>query len=108
MYRSKLEEQVAQKLPRASYEPYSMPYTVRHNYTPDFVDGHKHYEVKGFFRPGDTQKYLAINEMMKINNLEFIFILQDPNKPVRKGTKLTMSKWCDKNFIKWISVDAIK
>jgi hypothetical protein len=39
--------------------------------------------------------------------MELVFILQYPNKKVRKGSKLTMSQWCDKEKIKWFSRDNI-
>jgi len=104
MYRSKFEKQVAKKLHKADYEPYSLPFVTHHTYTPDFVDGNKVYEAKGFFRTGDIKKYLAIRDELINQGKEFIFVLQVPNKPVRKGAKLTMAKWCEKNNIQWITV----
>jgi len=104
-YRSKFEKQIHTKLlPHAEYEPYSIDYVTQHKYTPDFVHGNKVYEAKGFFREGDITKYIAVNKQLKELGKEFIFILQKPNKPVRKGAKLTMSKWCEKHNIKWITV----
>ena len=106
MYRSKLEEEVAKMYPDCVYEPFSMDYTVPHTYTPDFVNEKYRtiYEVKGFFRAGDQQKYLAIRDAIEQQHWKFEFLLSHPNKPVRKGTKLTMSGWCDKHGIKWTKV----
>ena len=106
MYRSKLEQQVAKKYTHCKYEPYSIKYKVPHTYTPDFVDEKSHimYEVKGFFRAGDQQKYLAVRDQVVHLGYEFEFLLSHPNKPVRKGAKLTMSGWCDKVGIKWTAV----
>ena len=101
IYRSKLEERVAKTLPDAEYEPWQIDYTVPHKYTPDFVEGHIVYEVKGFFRTGDQQKYIAISKHLYIKGYIFKFILSHPDKPVRKGTKLSMSKWCEKHSIPW-------
>lgn len=100
-YRSKLEERVHKTMPEAEYEPWSMQYYESHWYTPDLVVGNISWEIKGFFRKGDISKYLAINKQMKLDGVELRFILQVPNKPVRKGAKLTMAKWCDKHNIKW-------
>jgi len=100
-YRSKLEERVAKTMPNAEYEPWQIDYSVPHKYTPDFVEGNVCWEVKGFFRGHDISKYLAIHKQMKLDGYEFRMILQNPNKTVRKGAKLTMSAWCDKHSIKW-------
>ena len=29
-----------------------------------------------------------------------VFLLSDPNKKVRKGAKMTMGQWCDKEGLK--------
>jgi len=102
-YRSKLEERISKFLPGAEYEPWKIDYIVPHTYTPDFVKDNKVYEVKGFFRGQDTMKYVAIHKELAKQGKTFIFVLSHPNRPVRKGTKLSMSKWCDKNNIEWVS-----
>jgi len=101
MFRSKLEERVSGRMPEGSYEPWKMDYSVPHSYTPDFVVGNIVYEVKGFFRAGDTQRYKAIHKQLILDGFEFRFILQNPNKVVSKGAKLTMAKWCTKQGIFW-------
>lgn len=104
--RSRFEERIAPPLEAAGfdYEPYQLDYKVHHKYTPDFVFtksfGRIIVEAKGYFRAGDTRKYKAIRDSMDEDD-EFVLFLQSPNKIVRKGTKLTMSGWCEKENITW-------
>ena len=50
-FRSKLEKECSEALGKEwKYEPCRIAYTIRKNYTPDFVKGKFHIEVKGFFR----------------------------------------------------------
>lgn len=104
-YRSGLEKKFAQIAPRGvfQYEPFKLPYEVKHDYLPDFV--HKHFliECKGFFRVGDTQKYKAIRDCLQ--EYELVFLLSDKNKKVRKGSKLTMEQWCIKEGLKCFTLD---
>jgi len=99
-YRSGLEKRFAEVAPRGlfKYEPFKLPYEVKHDYLPDFV--HKNFliECKGFFRTGDTQKYKAIRDC--IPTYELVFLLSDKHKKVRKGSKMTMEQWCTKEGFK--------
>lgn len=105
--RSGLEESLAPELEANGfeYESCKLDYQITHSYTPDFVltppdDRPKiHVEVKGYFRPGDTQKYRAINKSLLFD--ELVFFLQYPNKKIKKGAKMTMSQWCEKEGIAW-------
>ena len=103
-YRSSFEEYVGDTLVPAgfSYEPYKLTYWMPGNYTPDFVLGDILVECKGWFRPGDQKKYLAIRDALE-GSQELVFLLQYPNKRVRKGAKMTMGDWCDKNDIPWFA-----
>jgi hypothetical protein len=107
-YRSKFEGRCGALLEPAGfeYEPYRVKYTIAHSYTPDFVFNDDGLEVlveaKGYFRPGDTQKYKAIAASLPFGQ-ELVFLLQAPTKQVRSGTKLTMAGWCDKVGIKWFN-----
>jgi len=108
-YRSKLEERVAAALGEGwDYETVRVGYTVERKYTVDFSNGSVYIEVKGYFRAGDTQKYRAVHEALSRKKKRFIMLLQYPNKPVRKGARLTMSEWCDKFGITWYAVHEIK
>ena len=112
-YRSGVEESLGDTLVPAGalYEPYKIPYWMPGNYTPDFVFEHGEYyqilvEAKGWFRPGDTKKYKAIREAcMAGGRRELVFILQYPHKKVRKGSKLTMAQWCEKEGLRWFHKD---
>lgn len=104
-YRNKFEENAAEVLgDLCRYEPKQVPYTVHRNYIPDFVGMRGNTEVlieaKGFFRVGDVQKYKAIRDSID-KSQELIFLLYNPNKKLRKGSKMTMAEWCSKEKIKW-------
>ena len=104
-FRSKLEAKVAPLLgANWEYEKTRVKYQVAHTYTPDFTKGNLVVEVKGFFRPGDQRKYLAINKELAEKGKSLVFIFSNPNKPVRKGAKLTHGGWCDKHIIPFYSV----
>ena len=108
-YRSKFEGRCGALLePHGfAYEPFRVHYEVKHKYTPDFVytDKNSHevlVEAKGYFRPGDTQKYKAIKRCLGPNQ-ELVFLLQSPTKQVRSGGRITMAGWCNKEGINWFS-----
>lgn len=111
-YRSGLERDVAKALRSTQekflYEPHKVPYVVHRDYLPDFYhEKSKTYiEVKGFFRPLDTQKYRAVRDSLGKKE-ELVFLLHDPNKKVRKGTKMNMGEWCTKEGFKFFTLDTI-
>jgi len=108
-FRSKLEAKVAPLLGVDwKYEKTRVKYKVAHTYTPDFTKDLLVVEVKGYFRPGDQRKYLAINEELQNECRELVFIFSNPNKPVRKGAKLTHGGWCEKHGIRYYSVAECK
>ncbi len=109
-YRSGLEKKFAEALPRKfmAYEPFDMPYTVHRHYKPDFV--YKEWmlvECKGFFREGDTKKYKSVRDCLP-ESQRLVFVLMKPEKKVRKGAKMTMAQWCDKERIAWYSLDTLQ
>lgn len=91
------------------YECTHFPYIVERKYLPDFYWKERGIviECKGFFRDGDTQKYVSIKKCLPEGH-ELIFVLSDPNKKVRKGGKITMGSWCDKEDIKYFTLDNIE
>ena len=108
-FRSGLESALYDQLNKEwKYEPYRLPYIISKKYLPDFVHEGKQVliEAKGYFRVGDTQKYTAIRDSMP--DWELIFVLSDPNKKVRKGSKMTMGQWCDKEGFKHYTVKTVK
>ena len=108
-YRSGLEERFAEKAPMFDFEPYKVPYVVERKYIPDFVYKTEHgdmlIECKGYFRVGDTQKYKAIKKSLVFD--ELIFVLSDPRKKLRKGAKMNMGEWCEKEGIRWFTIDTM-
>jgi hypothetical protein len=108
-YRSKLEGKVALLLGEDwDYEAHRVPYIISRKYVTDFSKDRLVLEVKGFFRPGDQAKYLAVRDAIEAERKELIFVFANPNKPVRKGAKLTHGKWCEKHDIRYCSVANLK
>ena len=108
-FRSTFEEDVSKILQEFNYEPFTIPYTISRSYRPDFVDASGLYliECKGYFRDGDTKKYTSIRDSLP-EGQELIFVLMQPNKKIRKGAKMTMSQWCDKEEILWYNIDTLQ
>ena len=101
--------EVARRLGKEwEYEAVQVDYVLEKTYLGDFIKGNTIIEVKGFFRPGDQAKYLAVRDSCEEEGYELIFILSHPDKPVRRKAKLTMSQWCDKHNIRWYNLDRIK
>jgi len=108
-FRSTFEEDVSKILKEFNYEPFTIPYTISRSYRPDFVDVSGLYliECKGYFRDGDTKKYTSIRDSLP-EGQELIFVLMQPNKRIRKGAKMTMAQWCDKEGILWYNIDTLQ
>jgi len=108
-FRSKLELECSKALGKSwKYEPCRLAYTIRKNYTPDFVKGKYYVEVKGFFRSGDRQKYKSIADQLRFEGKELVFLMPRPESKVSKGNRITYSQWCEKNDIKIFSTKEIK
>ena len=115
-YRNKFEEQTALVLGElCKYEPCRIPYVTHRHYIPDFVGGNFIIECKGFFRVGDVQKYKAIRDSLNEERdrrgsigYELVFVLPNPRKKLRKGSKMNMSEWCEKEGFRWFTVDTIR
>ena len=90
------------------YEPYRIPYIINKKYIPDFICERTGamIECKGFFRVGDTQKYKAVRD--SLISQELIFVLYNEKKKIRKGAKMNMGEWCDKEGFKWFTLETIK
>lgn len=106
-YRSGLEEKFHKQVPNALFEPFDLPYTVYRKYIPDFVLDNILIECKGFFRVGDTQKYKAIRDSIK-GKYELIFVFTDSKKKLRKGSKMTLGQWCDKEGFKHFTLETLE
>jgi len=88
------------------YEPYRLPYIIRKKYIPDFIDKRTGamIECKGFFRVGDTQKYKAIRDEI---DRPLIFVFSDSRKRLRKGSKMNLGEWCDKEGLAHFTMKSI-
>ena len=109
IFRSKFEETIAKVLQGFEYEPITIPYVINRNYRPDFVHHASGVlvECKGYFRDGDTKKYTSIRDSLPAGQ-ELVFVLMQPNKKIRKGAKMTMSEWCDKENILWYTIETLQ
>ncbi len=88
------------------YEPYRLPYTIHKKYVPDFICERTGamIECKGFFRVGDTQKYKAIRDEI---DRPLIFVFSDSRKRLRKGSKMNLGEWCDKEGLAHFTMKTI-
>ena len=105
-FRSGLEEQVAKLLEGLGvtyeYESEKVPYTIQHNYTPDFVlPNYVYLETKGYWDPADRRKILAVKRDNPSIDLRMVF--QSPYNKINKNSKTTYAKWCEKHDIPWTS-----
>ena len=109
LFRSKFEENVAKVLRGFEYEPVTIPYVINRNYRPDFVHAATGtvVECKGFFREGDTKKYTSVRDSLP-KGQRLVFVLMHPNKKIRKGARMTMAEWCDKEGIMWYTIDTVQ
>ena len=105
-FRSRLEEQVADLLSELGisyeYESTKVPYTIQHNYHPDFVlPNHVYLETKGYWDPADRRKVLAV----KLDNpaIDLRMVFQAPYNKISKKSKTTYAMWCEKHDIPWTS-----
>ena len=109
VFRSKFEENVSKVLKGFEYEPFTIPYVIHRNYRPDFVHAATGtvVECKGFFREGDTKKYISVRDSLP-KGQRLVFVLMHPNKKIRKGATMTMAEWCDKEGIMWYTIDTVQ
>ena len=108
-FRSTFEDDVSKILTGFDYEPFTVPYIISRSYRPDFVHSASGtlVECKGYFRDGDTKKYTSVRDSLP-EEQRLVFVLMQPNKKIRKGAKMTMSQWCDKEGILWYTLDTLQ
>ena len=109
-YKSGLEEQVAKLLDGLGvsyeYESCKVPYTIQHNYHPDFIlPNHVHLEAKGYWSAPDRRKIAAVKKDNPDLDLRMVF--QAPYNKISKGSKTTYAIWCEKHDIPWTSFQDI-
>ena len=107
-FRSGLESAFDAAVPEEDflYEPYRIPYIIKKKYIPDFIDKRTGamIECKGFFRVGDTQKYKAIRDEI---DRPLIFVFTDSRKRLRKGAKMNLGQWCEKEGLAHFTMKTI-
>lgn len=101
--RSRLEEQVAELLTNLNieygYEPDKFNYVIEAKYTPDFKVGNVYLETKGFFKPADRRKMLAVKKCNP--DLDVRLVFQAPYNKISKNSKTTYAAWAEKNGFQW-------
>ena len=109
-FKSKLEKTVADLLTRLGvsyeYESTKVPYTIQHNYHPDFILPNNVYlETKGYWDPKDRRKVLAVKRDNPDIDLRMVF--QAPYNKISKSSKTTYAQWCERHDIPWTSFHTI-
>lgn len=94
-----MEKEVSKKLPKGTeYETEKLEYILIKNYIPDFiipVDSTKIYlEVKGWFRPEDRTKMLAVKRNNPTLDIRFFFPV---NNKLNKNSNSRYSDWCERH-----------
>jgi hypothetical protein len=101
-YRNSFEARCARDLGAAyQYESVKLPYTINHNYLPDFVDpvAMRIVEIKGYLDSTDRQKLIAVKAAHPGYSLEIWF--QNPNLTISKASKTEYWQWAEKHGFAW-------
>lgn len=98
-YRSGLEERFGNLLDKQAvpflYEVERFSYVTESRYTPDFfLKNGVIIECKGFFKPSDRRKMLAVKQQHPELDIRFVF---QRNNTLSKSSKTTYGDWCDKH-----------
>ena len=100
-----------------SFHTDKVPYTVSHNYHPDFlrvIEGEKILlEAKGrFWDYAEFSKYIWISKTLP-EDTELVFLFANPSAPMpqakrrKDGTKRSHGEWASANNFRWFSEDSI-
>ena len=112
--RNKFEERVHGVLKRAkvsvTYESEKIPYVLARHYTPDFIfitkTGKIYLETKGYLRPEDKSKMVAVKKCNPQLDIRILFYAPDKiTLSVRKRLDQYI-RWAVKNGFRW-AVDNI-
>lgn len=109
-YRSRLEGRIAKWMEvngfSYEYEPLRLAYVIEANYTPDFVlPNGVMLEAKGFFRPEDRRKLLAVRKANPEADIRLVF--QSPKNTLTKTSQTTYAEWAAKNGFLWCNAASI-
>ena len=96
------------------HHPDKIPYTIDHNYTPDFKVGNIYIEAKGrFLDSSEASKYVWIRKKLP-EGTELVFLFYNPKTPMpharkrKDGTKRSHAEWADKNEFRWFTEETIE
>ena len=100
-----------------SFHTDKVPYTVEHNYHPDFIrelEGKNILlEAKGrFWDYAEFSKYIWISKTLP-EDTELVFLFANPSAPMpqakrrKDGTKRSHGEWASANNFRWFSEDSI-
>ena len=98
-YRSGLEEKLGKYLDKVGcsylYEVEKFDYVTHSKYTPDFfLPNGVIIEAKGFFKPSDRRKMLAVKQMHPHLDIRFVFMRDNA---LTKTSKTTYTMWAEKH-----------
>ncbi len=102
-FRSGLEERFGKLLDKNAvpylYEVDRIKYTIQSRYTPDFsLPNGVIIETKGFFKPSDRSKHIAIKAQHPELDIRFVF---QRNNTLSKKSKTTYGDWATKHGFQW-------
>ena len=101
--RSRLEEQVAELLTTRKleygHEPDKFNYVIEAKYTPDFKVGDVYLETKGFFKPADRRKMLAVKKANP--DLDVRLVFQALYHQISKNSKTTYAMVAEQHGLHW-------
>ena len=98
-YRSGLEERIAKTLDKQNcpflYECSKYGYVTESTYTPDFfLTNGIILEAKGFFKPSDRRKMIAVKKAHPELDIRFVFMRDNT---LTKTSKTTYTMWAEKH-----------
>ena len=98
-YRSGLEERLGNHLDKVGcaylYEAEKFDYVTKSKYTPDFfLPNGVIIEAKGFFKPSDRRKMLAVKEAHPELDIRLVFMRDNT---LSKSSKTTYTMWAEKH-----------
>lgn len=112
--KSGFERKIYGQLRRAGvlfqYESTSFPYILARRYIPDFTITTRsgkiiYVEVKGYLRPEDRSKLIAVRVANPLLDLRIVFLR---NNKLNKNARMTYGEWANKHGFKWALVKVPK
>lgn len=112
-YRSTFEAKVGEVLKDTGFEhepkdkklKYTIPESY-HTYLPDFVKDNIIVEAKGRFDAESRRKMKLLRDQHPDKRI--IMVFQNPNVPIRKGSKTKYWQWAQKVGIEWCTIDNLQ